>query len=105
LRGTHLVEVKDQIQLTNIPKERIQNLYEEMYCLQIRKLIIICVHTGAEEKSSIAAIDDLGGIPKFDEVGLVLLVARGDETVDLGRDGKCLLGIMVQERDGLRPLT
>jgi len=33
---THLVEVKHQIQLTNIPKERIQHLDEKMYRLQIR---------------------------------------------------------------------
>lgn len=58
-----------------------------MYRLQIRKLIIIRIHTGTEEESRIAAIDDLGGIPKLDEVGLVLLVAGGYEAVDL--EGGC----------------
>lgn len=54
-----------------------------MYSLQISKLIVIRIDTGAEEETRIAAVDDLGGISELDEVGLVLLVARGYEAVDL----------------------
>lgn len=34
-KKTHLVKVKDEIQLTNIPKELIQDLDKEMYRLEI----------------------------------------------------------------------
>lgn len=81
--SVYLVKVEDQIQLANIPKEGIQHLYKEMYCLQICQLIIIRIHTGTEEETRIAAVDDLRGIPELDEVGLVLLISRGDEAMDL----------------------
>jgi hypothetical protein len=83
LGRTYLVEIEHQVQLTNVPKERIQNLHKEMDSLQIRKLVIICVHTGAKEESRIATVDDLGGVSELDEVRLVFLVTRGYEAVDL----------------------
>lgn len=53
-----------------------------MYRLQIRQLVIIRIHARAEEQARVPPVDDLGGAAEFDEVGLVLLVARGDEAVD-----------------------
>lgn len=46
---THLVKVENKIQLANIPKELIQHLDKEMNSLQVCKLIIVSVHTDAEE--------------------------------------------------------
>lgn len=46
---TNLVKIKNQIQLTNIPEKRIQNLYEEMQRLQRRKLIIRLIHSRTKE--------------------------------------------------------
>ncbi len=56
-----------------------------MYSLQIRQLVIIGVHTHAEKQAGVAAVDDLEGA-EFDEVGLVLLIARGDQAMDLERE-------------------
>lgn len=49
--------------------------------LKVGKLVIICVDTGAEEEARVAAVDDFV-VSEFDEVGLVLLVAGGNEAVD-----------------------
>jgi hypothetical protein len=54
-----------------------------MYRLQIRQLVVVCVDAGAEEEAGIAAVHDLGHVAELDEVGLVFLVARGDQAVDL----------------------
>ncbi len=78
----YLIEVKHQIQLTNIPKELVQHLHKEMYRLQIRQLVIVLVHAGAEEQARVSAVDDLEVVAELDEVGLVLLIARGHEAVD-----------------------
>jgi len=61
--------------------------------LQIRQLVVICVDTCAEEEAGVPAVYDLGHIAEFDEVGLVFLVARGYEAVDL-----CTWSIGVFER-------
>ena len=79
---THLVEIKNQIQLTHIPKEAIQHLDEKMYRFQIRQLVVVRVDAHAEEEACVAPVDDLQRA-EFDEVGLVLLVSGGDEAVDL----------------------
>lgn len=78
----HLIEVKHQIKLTNIPKEAIQHLDKEVYRLQICQLVIIRVDASAEKEACIAAVD-YPVVAELDEVGLVLLVARRDEAVDL----------------------
>lgn len=54
-----------------------------MYSLQIGKLVVIRIDTGAKEETRIATVDDLGGVSELNEVGLVLLVARGYEAVNL----------------------
>jgi hypothetical protein len=50
--------------------------------LEVRELVIVCIDAGAKEETSVAAVDDLVGA-KLDEVGLVFLIALGDQTVDL----------------------
>jgi len=79
----NLIKIKHQIQLTHIPEELIQDLDEEMYGLQVGEFIVVGVDAGAEEEARVAPVDDFGAAPELDEVGLVLLVARGDEAVDL----------------------
>ena len=79
---TYLVEIEDQIQLANIPKKAIQHLHKEMYCLQIRQLVVVGIHTDTEEQACVAAINYFQGA-ELDEVGLMFLVSRRDETVDL----------------------
>jgi hypothetical protein len=72
-----------------------------MYGFQIRQLVVVGVDTDAEEEPGIASIDDLcggevlayerggggGGVrgrgAELDEVGLVFLVAWGDQAMDL----------------------
>jgi hypothetical protein len=54
-----------------------------MYRLQIRQLIIIRIDAGAKEQPRISSVHNLGHVSKLDEVGLVLLVSRGNEAVDL----------------------
>lgn len=53
-----------------------------MYGLQVCELVIVCVDTYAEEEPCVAPVYDLV-VPELDKVGLVFLVARGYETVDL----------------------
>jgi hypothetical protein len=53
-----------------------------VYSLQIRELVIVCVDARTEEEACVPPVDDLI-LPELDEVGLVLLVAGGDEAVDL----------------------
>jgi hypothetical protein len=80
---THFVEVEYQIQLTHVPKERIQYLHEEVYSLKISQFVIICIDAGAEEKARVSAVYNLGHVAELDEVGLVFLVAWCYEAVDL----------------------
>lgn len=76
----HLVEVEDEIQLAHVAEEGIQHLDEEVYGLEVRQLVVVCVDAGAEEEPRVAAVDDLV-VAELDKVGLVLLVAGGDEPV------------------------
>jgi hypothetical protein len=80
---THLIEIKHQIQLTHIAEECIQYLHEEMYSFQVRQLVIVCVNACAEEEAGVTTVYDLGHVTELDEVGLVFLVARGYEAVNL----------------------
>jgi hypothetical protein len=79
----HLVEVEHQIQLTDIPKERIQYLYEEVYGFQVRQFIIVGIDACAEEEAGVSAVYDLGHVAELDKVGLVFLVAWRNEAVHL----------------------
>jgi hypothetical protein len=53
-----------------------------VYGLQIRELVIVRVDARTEEEACVSPVDDLV-LSELDEVGLVLLVAGGDEAVDL----------------------
>ena len=81
--AAYLVKVEHQVQFTDIAKELIQHFHKEMYRFQVCELVVVRVYTRAEEQPSIAAVDDFRGAAELDEVGLVLLVARRDEAVDL----------------------
>lgn len=80
---TNLVEIEHQIQLAHIPKELIQHLHEEMYRLEIRQLVVVCVDTHAEEQPRVSAIHHLRAAFELDEIRLVFLVSGCDESVDL----------------------
>jgi hypothetical protein len=102
---TYLVEVEDQIQLTHIAKEGIQHLHEEMDGFKIGQLIVICVYTGTEEQSCIAAIDNLGGIPELHKVGLMLLVSWSDESVNLFQTVRLMYTELLQHGYRTSPLS
>ena len=80
---TNLVKVEHQIQLTHIPEELIQDLDEKVKGLQIGQLVVIGVDTRAKEEACVATIDDLGGAPELDKIGLMLLITRCYQSVDL----------------------
>jgi hypothetical protein len=54
-----------------------------MYSFQVRQLVIVCVNACAEEEAGVTTVYDLGHVAELDEVGLVFLVARGYEAVNL----------------------
>ena len=101
----HLVEVEDQVQLAHVAEEGVEHLDEEVDGLEVGQLVVIRVDARAEKEPRIPPVHELV-VAELDEVGLVLLVARGDEAVDLlfgGRAGVswglCLVGVrMVGER-------
>lgn len=80
--GVDLVEVEDEIELADVAEEGVEHLDEEVDGLEVGELVVVCVDAGAEEEPRVAAVDDLV-VAELDKVGLVLLVARGDEAVDL----------------------
>jgi hypothetical protein len=80
--GVHLVEVEDEVELADVAEEGVEDLDEEVDGLEVGELVVVCVDAGAEEEPRVAAVDDLV-VAELDEVGLVLLVAGGDEAVDL----------------------
>lgn len=81
---THLVEVEDQIQFTYIAEELIQHLDEEVDSLQVCQLVVIGIHTDAEEQPRVSTVDDLSASAELDKVRLVFLISRCDKTMDLG---------------------
>jgi hypothetical protein len=96
---THLVKIKDQIQLAHIPKELVQHLDKEVDGLQVGELVVVGVDTHAEEEARVPAIDDFRGRqvlagngggargggrgPELHEVGLVFLVTGRYQAMDL----------------------
>jgi len=54
-----------------------------VYGFQIRQFVIIGIYARAKEQAGVPTIHDLAAAPELDEVGLVLLVARRYEAVDL----------------------
>ncbi|KAL8981072.1 MAG: hypothetical protein Q9177_005687 [Variospora cf. flavescens] len=80
--GTPRPKSHKPIQLAHVAKERIQHLDEEMDGFQVRELVVVGVDAHAEEEPRVPPVHDLQ-VPELDEVGLVLLVPRRDEAVDL----------------------
>lgn len=78
----NLVKVEDEIQLADIAKESIEDLNEEVNCLEVGKFVVVGVDTSAEKEPGVSAVDDFV-VAELDKVGLILLVARRNETVDL----------------------
>jgi hypothetical protein len=56
-----------------------------VYGFQVRQFIVIRINARAEEEAGVSAVYDLGHVAELDEVGLVLLIARGYEAMDLLR--------------------
>lgn len=80
--GVDLVEVEDEVELADVAEEGVEDFDEEVYGLEEGELVVVGVDAGAEEEARVAAVDD-AVVAELDEVGLVLLVAGGDEAVDL----------------------
>lgn len=107
--GVHLVEVEDQIQLADIAEESVEDLDEEVDGLEEGQLVVVGVDARAEEEAGVPAVDDLV-VAELDEVGLVFLVARCYEPVDLvvcvsesADDGHTL--ILFEQRAPTSPLS
>ena len=82
-RAAYLIKVEYQVQFTHVAKELIQHFHKEMYRFQVCELVVVGVYARAEEQSGIAAVDHFRSAAELDKVGLVFLVARRDEAVDL----------------------
>lgn len=80
--GVDLVKIEDEVELADVAEEGVEDLNEEVDGLEEGELVVVCVDAGAEEEARVAAVDDLV-VAELDKVGLVFLVARGDEAVDL----------------------
>lgn len=89
--GVDLVEVEDEVELADVAEEGVEDLDEEVDGLEVGELVVVGVDTGAEEETRVSPVYHLV-VPELDEVGLVFLVARRYETVDLftceRKDGK-----------------
>lgn len=83
--GVDLVKVEDEVELADVAEEGVEDLDKEVDGLEVGELVVIGVNAGAEEEARVPAIDDLV-VAKLDEIGLVFLVARRHETVDLERE-------------------
>lgn len=72
---TYLVEVKDEVQFTDVAEECVEHLDEEVDSLEIGQLVVIGVDTHAKEETRIPPVHNLV-VAELDKVTLVLLVAR-----------------------------
>jgi hypothetical protein len=88
--GVDLVKVEDEVELADVAEEGVEDLDEEVDGLEEGELVVVCVDAGAEEEAGVAAVDDLV-VAELDKVGLVLLVARGDEAVHFALELDLLL--------------
>lgn len=84
--GIHLVKVEHQVQLAHVAEEGVEHLDEEVDRLEVGELVVVGVDTRAKEEPCVPPVDDLV-VAELDEVGLVFLIAWGDESVDLDRKG------------------
>lgn len=77
-----LVEVEDEVELAHVAEEGVEHLDEEVDGLEEGELVVVGVDTRAKEEPRVPPVHHLV-VAELDEVGLVLLVARRDEAVDL----------------------
>lgn len=97
--GIYFVEVEDEVQLADIAEEGIEDLDKEVDGLEVCKFVVVGVDADAEEEACVSSVDDFV-VSELDKVGLVLLVAGGDESVDFAfeldlffvREGRIPLG-------------
>lgn len=69
--------------------------------LEVGELVVVGVDAGAEEEPRVPPVDDLV-VAEFDEVALVLLVARRYEAVDLRSGSVQYVGRLDGRMDGTR---
>lgn len=55
----NLVEVEDQIQLTDVAEEMVQYLHKQMNAFKIGQLVVCDINAHWKEKASITSINDL----------------------------------------------
>lgn len=84
--GVDLVKVEDEIELADVAEEGVEDFYEEVNRLEESELVVVSVDAGAEEQPRVPPVDDLV-VAELDKVGLVFLVARSYEAVDLDVGG------------------
>ena len=53
---THFIEVENQVKLTNVLKEFIQNFHKVMNGFKIHQVVIVDINTDAKIKTGISAI-------------------------------------------------
>jgi hypothetical protein len=80
--GIDLVEIEHQVQFTDVAEKGIKHLDKEVNGLEVGELVVVCVDTRAEKEPRVPAVDNLV-VAELDEIGLVLLIARRNEAVDL----------------------
>ena len=56
---SHLVEVEDKVQFTNIVEVLIENLYKVVDGLQVVKVVVSDIHADTKVEASIAPVDNL----------------------------------------------
>ena len=95
--GVDLVKVEDEVELAHVAEEGVEHLNEEVDGLEEGQLVVVGVDACAKEKTRVPPVHDLV-VAELDKVGLVLLVARRDEAVDLF----CLIVAFRQSRTKIK---
>lgn len=89
----HFVKVEHEVQLTYIVKEGVKDLDKQMDGFQICEFVVVGVHAYTKEETSVTSIHYLV-IPKLYEVGLVFLVTRSNQSVNLSSKSDLLVVIV-----------
>lgn len=79
----YLVEIEHKVELAHIPKKGIQHFDKKVYRFEVGQLVVVRIDARAEEEAGIPPVDYLRHVAELDEVGLVFLVPRSNEAVDL----------------------
>lgn len=80
--GVDFVEVEDEVEFADVAEEGVEDLDEEVDGLEEGQLVVVGVDAGAKEEPRVPPVDNLV-VAELDEVGLVFLVARRYEAVNL----------------------